>query len=169
MHTQETKDKISAKNTVHGDSRKKGTTKLYIIWENILKRCNNPNRHNYKYYGGKGIKSEWKNYEDFKKDMYESYIIHIRNYPNDTLIERIDSNKNYSKENCKWATRKENSRNKSNTRLISHNSKILSLAEWCEILKLDYAFIHLRLRRGWSFIEAISRPNPGRSRKNLRL
>ena len=76
----------------------------------IKSRCNNPNNAKYHRYGGRGIKNLWNSFEEFKNDMYESYLEHRKNNSYSS-IDRIDNDGNYCKENCKWADYKEQSRN----------------------------------------------------------
>ncbi len=89
-------------------------TRFYKIYYGIKSRCENPNiGKSYKWYGAKGIKCEWKKFEDFRDDMYESYLNHCKEYgEKQTTIDRIDSSKNYNKTNCRWATYKEQAKEK---------------------------------------------------------
>lgn len=78
-------------------------------------RCQSVNTKSYKSYGAYGIKvcDEWKQFLNFKDDMYESYLNHVEEYgEKETTIDRKDSNGNYCLENCSWATWKEQSQNK---------------------------------------------------------
>lgn len=77
--------------------------KLYIIWNNIRLRCNNPNNTAYKYYGAKGIKHpvSWNTFEGFFLDIGFSYREGMS-------IDRLDNTKDYSKENCQWIPHTEN-------------------------------------------------------------
>lgn len=80
----------------------------YSVWTGLNQRCKNPKSSNFSYYGGKGIKVEWKSFQEFKDDMYDSYKEHVRLYgQKNTSIDRINFRGNYSKENCRWVTWRE--------------------------------------------------------------
>lgn len=83
---------------------------FYGIYKGINRRVFNKNFKHYKYYGGRGIKNEFLNFTDFFNSMYQSYLkakIEIHNVD----LDRIDGNGNYSKENCRWISHKENTQN----------------------------------------------------------
>lgn len=88
----------------------KAHTRLYSIWKDMLRRCNNPNRKNYCHYGGRGIKvcDDWAN--DF--DKFYSWAMD-NGYTDDLTIDRIDNDGNYEPSNCRWIT---SAQQKSNTR-----------------------------------------------------
>lgn len=93
-------------------------TRFYKIWKGLKTRCYNRNYKHYADYGGRGIKvcDRWHKFENFKKDMYVTY--------KDTLsIDRIDNNRGYCTENCKWATRQEQNRNKRMHKLTKEKVK----------------------------------------------
>lgn len=96
-------------------SRKHGMfgTRFYNIYYSIRMRCSNTSVSNCKYYSDKGIKCLWKSFEAFRDDMYKSYLKHVKYFgEKETSIDRIDSSKHYCKDNCKWATWKEQAKEK---------------------------------------------------------
>lgn len=95
-----------------GDQQKQ----FYKVWGNIRTRCHKVTGS--KNYTGRGIKNSWESFEPFYEDMYESYLEHRILHGDDTSIERIDNDGNYCKENCRWATREEQSLNKTVTAMV---------------------------------------------------
>jgi hypothetical protein len=82
-------------------------TGFYSRWTDMMTRCTNPRRSNWKNYGGRGIKvcKEWHSFEKFMRDMYEGYLAAERKYGKDTTLERVNNSRGYSKINCRWIYR----------------------------------------------------------------
>lgn len=98
-------------------SKSRDDYRFHHIWSDLKQRCNNPKCKRFKDYGDRGIKYclEWNLYKNFKNDMWESYKKHCLLYgEKQTTLDRIDVNKGYFKENCRWATYQEQSVNTRN-------------------------------------------------------
>lgn len=138
-----------------------GTTE-YRIWCNMKSRCKNNNSKGYANYGGRGItiSEEWEIFENFYKDMGDRPG---KNY----TLDRIDNNKGYCKENCRWATWEIQSTNKSTNRIYNHNGKSQTIKQWAEDFGIKPNTLLYRLRRGKKFEEAIYKPIPKYTEKEF--
>lgn len=131
----------------HGQSH----TSEFHIWQGMKARCYNKMSHAFDDYGGRGIVvcNEWINsFETFFKEMGP------RPSPLHSL-DRIDNNLGYSKQNCRWATQKQQCRNKRINNNYTHNGVTKCLKEWAEFYTIPYKLLWRRLKHGWSFEEAI--------------
>lgn len=140
--------------TTHGMTQ----TRFYHKWQGMRRRCYMETDKDFSRYGGKGIKIEWKDFVSFKKDMYKSYLAHVKKFgARDTTIERKDSEKSYSKPNCRWATVFEQNRNRRCARWLTFKGKTRSIADWASLLKIKQETIVSRIWRGWPIEKILSK------------
>ena len=124
----------------------------------MKQRCEHPKCDAYKYYWAFWLKCDWNTYEDFKKDMYDSYLKHCEKYwEKETTIDRIDNSKWYSKKNCRRATRDEQRRNRCVTKMYKWKWKMMTQKEIFDKEKpnLVYDTFRQRLRKWWSVERAL--------------
>lgn len=127
-------------------------TRLYAIWDSMRQRCNNKNCRAYHNYGGRGIKicDEWDDFANFKEWAIISGYDNTAKRGTCTL-DRINVNGNYSPENCRWNTMKEQSNNRRNTIYMTVNDETHSLSEWASITGIKYDTLWKRYKKyGWS-------------------
>jgi len=115
-------------------------TPIYLSWQDMKKRCYNENHKDYLRYGGRGISvcSRWLNsFENFLEDMGER--------PKWLTLDRINSDENYSKSNCRWATRLDQARNKTSIRAASGARGVFEtkMGKFMAHIGVDYKLIHL--------------------------
>lgn len=123
------------------------------IWRGIKTRCFNKSNPSYARYGGRGITmcDSW-------KDSFERFLDDMGLPPANTSIERIDNNGGYFPINCKWATQKEQCRNRSSNRIVSFESSEACITDVNERKGFPRNLISNRIGRGWSVEDAVNRP-----------
>lgn len=145
----------NAGKVIHGDCRRgceKKYTPEYCAWMNMRARCTNPKHRAFRYYGARGIAvcERWINsYDNFLKDMG-------RKPTSSHQLDRIDTDGDYSPENCRWVTKHEQMRNTRKTVFISAHGIRKPLREWSEEMGIDPKLVWARIRSGWDGERALS-------------
>lgn len=147
----------------HGHKSMTGASPTYESWRAMKRRCRDLTRENAQHYAGKGINYDprWEHFEAFLEDMGER--------PEGLTIDRIDNDRGYSKENCRWATPKQQTHNRGIVRLATIDGVTKPLAVWCEERGISYGAALQRIDyRGWDVEAALTlemrKGVPGRSR-----
>lgn len=147
------KEIASQANTKHGHSKRGKWTPEYRAWSCMLTRCLNPNARMYPRYGGRGITvcNRWMTYENFYQDMGARPT-------SSHSLDRIDNEGHYEPGNCRWATRKEQARNKSSNTWLEVNGRRMILVEACELYGISHSRVRGRIKAGWTVHDAVTIP-----------
>lgn len=130
--------------TTHGGSAGRARTKEYRAWVQMRRRCSDPKSAPYRNYGARGVTvcPEWA--ADFA-----AFLDHIGAAPSEKhSVDRIDNSKGYEPGNVRWATPKEQNRNKRKHVMVRVRGETMNLAEACERTGKNYYVAHAALRRG---------------------
>jgi hypothetical protein len=143
---------LVARNAARVTHRLSRTT-TYAIHRSMLARCTNPNCKDYPRYGGRGISvcERWKSFDNFLADMGKR--------PEGLTLERNDVNGNYEPSNCRWATQKEQQRNRRTNVFVTHDGITATVAEWAERTGLERKTLEYRIRVGWAPARALTTPS----------
>lgn len=150
---------ISINSTKHGFHG----SDLYNRYYGIKNRCYNKNNKYYFNYGGRGITmcDEWKN--DFIK--FKNWALE-NGFEEHLTIDRIDNNKGYFPENCRWVTKQKQDRNKRSNKNFTWRGETHCVQEWCEILGFTRDCLYTRLvRNKWDIEKAMTTPQKNIKRK----
>lgn len=137
----------------------------YTCWQAMKDRCLNPNVHNYCDYGGRGIKvcDRW-----LGEHGFENFLADMGERPSkDHSIDRIDVNGDYTPENCRWATHKEQMNNRRNTTFVVIENNEMPLTRFCEKYHLNHGSLSCRLKRGLDINSIILNLDRFRETKSL--
>lgn len=141
---------VPSKHGRHGLSSKPE----YSVWKIMKSRCLNPNDHSYAEYGARGIhvSQSWSaSFRTFYADMGPR--------PSSShSIERIDNNGDYCKENCKWATRDEQSNNKRDSHFLTYGGETLTIDQWAKRKGMRFHTLQTRIGNGWTVERALNTP-----------
>lgn len=139
LHREAARDQ-GAKSATHGLTE----TRLYRVWGNMKTRCYNKRNRNYARWGARGITvcDEW------RSDFQAFYDWAMANgYEDGLTIDRIDNDKGYTPDNCRWATPEQQANNTRRVRLIEFRGESHSLHEWSRILGIRAETLFYRLKR----------------------
>ncbi len=139
---------------VHGHTVSRQETAEYRAWRCMKRRCSEPKRENYPWYGGAGISvcPQWLN-------SFETFLADVGPRPSPRhSIDRIDNAGNYEPGNVRWATKREQNLNRRMTVNISFGGVTRSRVEWAELIGLPYNTLRNRQMHGWPLEKALTTP-----------
>ena len=142
---------------VHGMS----DTRTYYVWKLMRQRCSKPTDKDFHNYGARGITvcDRWQDFRNFLADMGEK--------PEGYSIERVDNNKGYSPDNCKWIPMSQQARNRRMVRYLTIDGITHNLSDWCRHFGIKPCRAFQRLHWGWSEYDAVSKPLGPYPRRHL--
>jgi len=110
----------------HGENRVGKRTRLYSTWDGMRQRCSNPRHYQFMLYGGRGITvcPEWSSFQSFQQWALAS------GHQPGLQIDRIDNDRGYSPDNCRWVTDAQNKRNTSVNQIIEAYGERKCATDW---------------------------------------
>ncbi len=145
---------MSTDDSIQLPTKRKARTPEYRIWCAMKTRCCNPNASNYHFYGGRGITicERWKNsFQGFLDDMGP------KPFPEASIDRYPDADGPYAPENCRWASKKEQSQNSRKSRMLSYNGETLCLLDWAKRIGITHSALRVRLDN-WPIERALTEP-----------
>jgi hypothetical protein len=144
------KDAVVARNKASATHGMTGSPE-FITWDSMKQRCLNPKHKSFPEYGGRGISvcPEWlSSFQQFYADMGPR--------PKGMTLERNDTNGNYEKGNCRWATPVEQGNNRRTNVSLTFSGKTQTVAEWARELGIGPKTLANRLKQNWTLEEALT-------------
>ncbi|MBR9703320.1 hypothetical protein GOV10_04745 [Candidatus Woesearchaeota archaeon] len=125
-------------------------SRAHDTWRGMKDRCFNKRSVSFENYGGRGITvcDRWVDFKNFYEDMGDR--------PDGMSIDRINNNKGYSKENCQWATQKQQTRNSRTNINLTFDGKTQCIAAWAEELGMNSGMLYKRIKNGWSIEKTLT-------------
>lgn len=138
-----------------------GHSRIYRIWRLMKARCANPKLEDYPRYGGRGIKvcDEWVDFQAFHDWAVSN------GYSDDLSIDRIDPDKNYCPENCRWVDSETQNNNRGDNVFLEYKGERMTIAQWSRKIDVSQMILYGRRRRGWSDEEIITGVRADKHRK----
>jgi hypothetical protein len=144
----------------HGHTRNRRLSPTYATWQNMRRRCLNPEDKSYESYGLRGITvcERWESFSNFLEDLGDK--------PSGLTLERRNNELGYSPENCYYASHAQQSRNRRSNVLIEFQGHTRCLTDWAQLCGIKRLTLNARLAAGWPIEKALTapvqirRPNP---------
>lgn len=135
-------------------------TRAYKAWSGMIARCSNNTREDFQWYGARGIKvcKRWRN-------SVLKFVEDMGHPPQGMTLDRINNSGNYEFGNCRWATRKEQARNRASSKFLTFRGRTQTQAEWAEEFGLSQGILYERLHDKWPLEDALLTPI-GKQRTN---
>jgi len=134
----------------------------YFVWVDMKRRCYEPTRHAFRYYGGRGITicADWLTGRD-GMNGFRTFLSDMGKRPENSSIERLDNDGPYSPENCVWADCKDQARNQRRIRKLTYRGQTACLSELCEAFGRKAKIVRQRINKlGWPLERALDTPTP---------
>lgn len=149
------KERTSTTKKTHGHSVGKSITPEFQAYRSMLARCYRKSNNRYPYYGARGIEvcAHWRN-------SFENFLTDMGPRPSSRhSIERINNSESYAPQNCRWATRSEQGRNKRSNLIVHPHGVSMTLVEAAERFKIKYTTLKARVfKYGWDHTLAVTEP-----------
>lgn len=141
------RESIGNRSRTHGATRGATKSQTYQSWKGMRERVKNPRNSHFESYGGRGIKMDprWDSFETFLQDMGER--------PKNHTLDRVDNDGNYCKENCRWATAREQIRNTTRTVTIKWRGYSRCLRDWANLFNVTDETLKFRLKNWGGDVE----------------
>jgi len=134
--------------------------RFYHRFQTLSQRCKNPRSSNFRNYGARGISCKWSSFEEFKRDMWLPFKAHAAKHGvHNTTLERVSNDGDYCKENCRWATMREQRRNSRQNKFLLHGGKRKPLVQIAEETGISYRLLVKRIAAGWTLERALRAPS----------
>ena len=127
----------------------------YECWNSMRNRCKYPSHISYKRYGALGIKvcERWDG-----RGGFANFLADMGERPEGMTLDRIDGKKDYSPDNCRWATMSTQLRNRASLKRYTAFGKSQLIIEWCEEYGAPVQLVHGRIKNGWPLERALTTP-----------
>ena len=132
-------------NNKNGIKHGMSATRVYNIWRGMKTRCTNPKAIKWNLYGGRGIRydASWDTFEGFWNDMQEGYSDGL-------TLDRISSDGDYCKDNCRWVSYETQNNNKVNNIHLVYQENIITPKEIITMTHLPQYDVYKKIKQGWS-------------------
>lgn len=138
-----------ARSITHGARIGRKFTPEYRAWTKMRERCEHPSDSDARLYLGIRVCARWRGRHGF-----ENFLADMGPRPHGMTLDRRDNDGNYEPGNCRWATPRQQARNRRTNRMVTFKRQTRCVAEWAEILDLNPDTLRSRLNAGWNTAEA---------------